>query len=83
MGSHQDRRDARAKQAFLALRGPADLAVREAQIQSLPHSVWRGHAVYAITCHGSTGKGPHQVNVPLALLFSLIEIEAYRCPFHA
>lgn len=83
IASHQDVRNARAQAAFLALRGAEDHERRRLEIKSLETSAWRGHTVYAIRCNGTTGKGPHTVNVPEALLWSLISFEAYRCPFHA
>jgi hypothetical protein len=83
IGSHPERRAARAKQAFLTLRGEQDYQARRAEIDRLTPSLWRGQPVYALLCNGTTGKGPHLVNVPEALLYALIDLRAYRCPFHS
>jgi hypothetical protein len=83
IGSHPERRAARAKQAFLTLRGEQDYQARRAEIVMLQTSTWRGQTVYALLCNGTTGRGPHLVNVPEALLWSLIDLRAYRCAFHS
>jgi hypothetical protein len=83
IGSHPERRAARARNAFLTLRGESDYQARLNEISLLAPSLWRGQPVYALLCNGTTGRGPHLVNVPEALLWSLIDLRAYRCPFHS
>jgi hypothetical protein len=83
IGSHPERRAERARDAFLTLRGESDYNARRAEIVMLQTSTWRGQAVYALLCNGTTGRGPHLVNVPEAMLWSLIDLRAYRCPFHS
>ena len=79
---HEDRilRDVKAN--FLALRGGKDYARRVAEIEALATVEWRGRTLFTIRCHGDYGKGPHDVNVPESLLWNLIGVDHYRCPFH-
>lgn len=73
---------ARAKQAFLSVRSPAEAATRAAQIAALPSTIWRGQTLYAITCDADFGRGPHVQYVPEGLLWALLDLRHYRCPFH-
>jgi len=71
----------RAKAAFSTFRsGEED--ERAAQIAALPVVEWKGRALYTLTCPADFGKGPHQVNVPEAVLWALIDLRAFRCPYH-
>lgn len=72
-----------------ALLGPERTAIRQAQIDALPRVDWRGpqgtrpaRTLYTLRCHGTSGRGAHDTNVPLVLLWSLIEIRRYLCPYH-
>ncbi len=80
---HGERAAPRARHAFAEYRGLVAERERAAEIAVLPQATWKGRTLYTITCHGTTGRGPHRVNVPEALLWSLIEIGAFRCPYHA
>lgn len=80
---HYEDNLARAKAAYLDIAGPDLAAVRASQIASLPTVEWRGRTLRTIRCTGVTGKGPHDMNVPESLLWSLIDLGRYRCPYHA
>lgn len=86
---HQSRRVASARALFVEVRGEAAAAGRQAEIAALPSVVWRGRngdrpaqTLYTIRCHGRTGKGPHDCNVPESLLWSLMSIKEYYCVYH-
>lgn len=55
---------------------------RADDIASLLVVEWKGRTLYALRCHGISGKGSHIVNVPIALLWSLISLDGYLCPYH-
>ena len=63
--------------------GPERAAKREAEIAALPTVAWKGQTLYTLRCHGVSGKGPHDVNVPLALLWHLISFKRFLCVYHA
>ncbi|MCY4634987.1 MAG: hypothetical protein OXG04_10875 [Acidobacteria bacterium] len=74
---------ARAKAALRAARG-VDAAVRRAhEIAARKSKLWRGRLVSPVRCTGASGKGPHQMHVEAAVLWSLIDLETFRCPHHA
>jgi hypothetical protein len=52
------------------------------QLAALPIVEWKGHRLRVFQCHGTTGRGPHVVNVPEWLLWALLDLRAYRCAFH-
>lgn len=66
--------------AFL---GPVRTAIRERAIAALPQVMWKGRTLYTLRCHGTSGKGPHDVNVPLLLVWSLIDLDRFYCVYHA
>jgi hypothetical protein len=80
---HEDRRTATAQRAFVELCGPAQALIRSVQIEHLPAVEWKGRTLRTLRCEGSTGKGPHDVHVPESLLWSLISLTHYHCPYHA
>ena len=82
IGSHPSARMARAKRAFLEFRGVAAAVERGKAIAARPSKCWHGIRVYSISCHATYGKGPHIYFVPAGLLWSLITLEAFRCPYH-
>jgi hypothetical protein len=82
LGSHLDARAARARAAFVELRGEAEAARRAAEIQQLPIVQWRGRTLYTLRCRADFGRGPHDVNVPEHVPWSLIDLRAFRCPYH-
>jgi len=72
-----------AQAAFRQYRGEDGYAEREAAIAALPVAEWKGRQLRAFRCHGETGKGPHDVNVPESLLWVLIGLDRWKCPYHA
>ena len=42
-----------------------------------------GHAVYAVQCQADFGKGPHVFYLPAAMLWSLSDLQRFRCPGHS
>lgn len=81
-GLHPERQARRARELMRA-EWPELEARREAEIAELPTVDWKGKRLYKLRCTGVSGKGPHLVNVPEALLWHLISLKTYRCPFHA
>lgn len=79
---HQASKLRRARAFFIEIRGEAAAVRRAADIAALPVVTWKGRDLRTIRCHGTTGKGPHDVNAPESLLWSLIGINRYFCPFH-
>lgn len=55
---------------------------RAAEIAALPSKDWKGLTVYQMRCDGDYGRGPHEVWLPEYLLWGLIDLRRYRCPFH-
>ena len=73
---------ARARAAFVALEGEQAAARRQVQIAHLPIVEWKGRLLYTVRCDAQFGKGPHDVNVPEHVLWALLDLRAFRCPFH-
>jgi hypothetical protein len=63
--------------------GPERTAQRERDIAALPTVPWKGRTLYTLRCQGISGKGPHDVNVPLALVWHLVDLRRFFCPYHA
>lgn len=88
VGLHEDRQRAKAIGAFIeychAFGMPplVALAHRASEIAALPTVEWKGRTLRTIRCHGETGRGPHDVHVPESLLWSLLDLQTYRCVFH-
>ncbi|HVL65757.1 MAG TPA: hypothetical protein VM364_00715 [Vicinamibacterales bacterium] len=83
VGLHLERQADTARAAFLEVAGPARSFQRSLEIARLPRVDWRGRRLYTLRCQGTSGKGPHDVNVPEGLLWSLIDLRMFRCPYHA
>lgn len=79
---HAEARKARARAAFVEFRGEDAALRRQAEIDALPLVQWKGRQLRTIRCHGTTGKGPHDVNVPESLLWSLISLDGFCCVYH-
>ena len=83
LGLHPEQQTARACQAFVEARGSAASVRRAAEITALPLVAWKGRDLRTLRCHATFGNGPHDVNVPEALLWAVIDLRAWRCPHHA
>lgn len=81
-GLHPVRQCASARDAFREERGADGEATRALEIARLPIVEWKGRTLRTVRCRGLSGKGPHDVNVPEMLLWALISLDAYRCPYH-
>lgn len=82
LGSHLVVRQRRAHAAFVAVYGIEAATERQRQIEALPLITWKGKALRTIHCCGDYGKGPHAQHVPEHLLWSLIDVRYWLCPFH-
>ena len=82
VSQHEDRILADVKRFFYDIYGDAGTAKREAQIAELPKVEWNGRTLYTLRCQGDYGKGPHDMNVPESLLWNLIDLGVFYCPFH-
>lgn len=76
------RQTERARAAFRQLRGLVSEAARASAIARLPTTMWRGHTLYTLWCDADFGKGPHRLNVSEQVLWSLIDLQHFRCPYH-
>lgn len=63
--------------------GPAGEAQREAEIAALPQVDWKGRTLYTVRCQGVSGKGPHDVNLPLATVWHVLSLRRFFCVYHA
>lgn len=72
----------KARRAFLDLRGPEAADARAKEIAALPAVEWKGHTLHTILCNGTSGRGPHNVNAPEGLLWALVDLRTYLCPYH-
>lgn len=82
VGLHPVSQRDRARDAFTATQGIREAWVRHTEIELLPMVEWKGKTLRTIRCNGITGKGPHTVNVPDALLWALIDLRDWCCPYH-
>lgn len=80
--TYADRCLARTIDAFRTFR-PGEEQQRAAEIAALPTKDWKGSPVYQLRCAGDFGRGPHDVWLPAYVLWSLIDLRHYRCPYHA
>lgn len=82
IGSQLDAREARTRAHFAEVRGLDAVPQREAEIHALASKPWRGRQLYALRCDGPYGGGPHVQFVPRYLLWGLIDLGHFVCPFH-
>ena len=78
----QARQTARARAAFVAYLGEDAASERAAEIAALPTVAWSGRTLYTLRCDADYGRGPHLQSVPQSMLWSLISLSHWRCPFH-
>lgn len=63
--------------------GSVRAAKRQQEIDALPMVVWKGRTLYSLECQGTSGRGHHIVNVPLMMVWHLISLRRFFCPWHA
>jgi len=63
--------------------GPESVARREAEIACLPLVIWKGRTLYTLRCQGTSGRGPHDVNVPLMMVWHLLSLTNFYCVYHS
>lgn len=80
---HADARLDRTKSMYRDMCGPVSTLMRECEIATLPAVEWKGKTLRTIRCHGTSGKGPHDCNVPEALLWSLMSLKHFLCVYHS
>lgn len=82
VGLHEQRQLETSRGAAKEWLSDLEVAQREREIAALPTIQWAGRTLYTIRCAGSYGNGPHVVNVPESLLWSLIDVNHFLCAFH-
>jgi hypothetical protein len=82
-GLHPVRQARSAESAALRLMGRSWHERRAREIAALPTVEWKGTTLWTIRCCGVSGRGPHDQHVPLALLWALVSLTNWHCPFHA
>jgi hypothetical protein len=82
-GLHPEAQARRSRLNARVLMGRAWYLKREAEIAALPRVMWKGVQLYTIRCDARSGRGPHLLNVPPSLLWQLVSIPDYLCPYHA
>ena len=86
---HEANRLVRYRRYYRDFSGEAEEVRRAREIDALPLVEWRGkHGtkppqwLRTIRCHGVTGKGPHDCNVPESLLWALMTLREFHCVYH-
>lgn len=79
---HEDRIVRDTRRQFLEFLGPDEEARRVSEIEALPTVEWKGRTLRTIRCHGTRGKGPHDMNVPESVLWALMSLQAFCCAYH-
>jgi hypothetical protein len=81
IGLHPERQIEVARAAFIE--SGYDAGQRQRDIDGLESKTWKDRTVYRVLCRGRRGKGPHWVWLGESLLWCLISLDAYVCPYHA
>src|SRR5688500_1114108 len=82
-GLHVERQTRTAREAFVECRSESEAVERQREIDALPVAEWKGKQLRTLRCNGTTGKGPHNTNVPESLLWALIDLRRWFCPYHS
>lgn len=82
VAEREQRAAERARGYFRHLRGESDEQQRAAEIAALPLVAWKGRPLRTLQCHGGSGRGEHDVNVPEWVLWALIGLQPWYCPYH-
>lgn len=85
--SHVGRKHGKGADEIMAearlILGQDRTVAREAEIAALPTVEWKGRTLYTLRCCGTSGKGSHDVNVPLMMVWHLISLKRFFCVYHA
>lgn len=79
---HEAARCERTRAYYRDALGVEAEARRAAEINALPCAEWKGRQLRTIRCHGTSGKGPHDCNVPESMLWALIGLTPFYCVYH-
>lgn len=82
VGLHEDACLLRTRDAFVETLGTVAAERRQREIEALPRVLWKGRTLYMIRCEAGFGNGPHDLNVPESLLWSLLSVDHFRCAYH-
>jgi len=63
--------------------GAAWSTQRAREIAALPTMPWKTRTLYTLRCQGTSGRGPHDVNVPLLMVWHLLSLQHFFCVYHA
>ena len=74
---------ARYRHVFRTTYGQGAECRRAEQIAVRPWKIWRGRLVYAVTCRGDFGKGPHVLWLEEHWLWTFLDPATCICPFHS
>jgi hypothetical protein len=79
---HEAARCARTRAYYRDALGVEAEARRARDIDALPRVEWKGKPLRTLRCHGTSGKGPHDCNVPESMLWALIGLVPFYCVYH-
>jgi hypothetical protein len=84
LGLQEDAALIRTRDAFIEIRGADAVPAREAAIAALESKLWgkRNIRVFRMRCDGDFGRGPHDLFVPERVLWALIDLRHFVCPYH-
>jgi hypothetical protein len=72
---------ARTRAAFAEMYGEAAAGLRQMEINNLPAVEWKGRTLRTLYCAAPFGR-PHDLNVPEFVLWSLLDLRLFVCPWH-
>ena len=79
---HEDRILKDARRLFVEVRWVDGFEQRVREIEALPVVEWKGRTLRTVRCHGTTGKGPHDVHLAESRLWCLMDLRGFRCAYH-
>jgi hypothetical protein len=79
---HEQARCERTRAYYRDALGVESENLRAAEIAALPRAEWKGRQLRTIRCCGTSGKGPHDCNVPESMLWALIGLRPFYCVYH-
>jgi hypothetical protein len=82
-GLHPDAQARRAEQGAIELMGLFWWACRRGELARLPTVQWKGQTLYTLRCCATSGRGSHLLNVPESLIWQIVSLKGFYCPYHA